>query len=372
MAWGMFDNMLQLNHGCVRLPAFFPDATYGVVRCVDSADLHQCNTPGLVMNSYHLITKPGGSVIKKINGLHNFSNWDLPILTDSGGFQVFSLINENPKYGSITEKEIVFHPDGTKNKIILTPEKCIQNQFTYGSDIMMCLDYCTRPDDSYETNAFSVEVTIKWAKRCKWEYEKQLEIRKIPPHKRPLLFGIIQGGGYYDLRQKCARALHDIGFDGYGFGGWPLDSDGNLVYDILRYTAQLMPDSTPKYAMGIGMPDEIISCYKMGYNLFDCVVPTREARHNRLYYFIDNKSLQYKRLYILDKSKTYIRDTAPITEYCDCPTCKNYTRAYLYHLFKVGDSLAYRLATIHNLRFYSQLMDRLYALSISEVPSNGE
>jgi queuine tRNA-ribosyltransferase len=350
---------LGLAHGKVQLPAFFPDGTYGVVRCVDSEDLKNCKVSGLVMNSYHLLSKPGLSVIKQLKGINAFSGWDRPILTDSGGFQVFSLIRENPKYGEIRKNEIIFRPDNSKEKIILTPEKCIASQFTYSSDIMMCLDYCTHPNDSYETNVFSVDVTIEWAKQCKKEYEKQLAMRRIPADKRPLIFGIIQGGSFPNLREKCAKALAEIGFDGFGFGGFPVNDDGELVEDILKLTADLMPDNKPKYAMGLGKPDGIIKCHEMGYDLFDCVIPTREARHNRLYVFneTDKDSLKYSHYYVLDKK--YIRDEAPVSEYCDCLTCTKYSKAYLYHLYKIGDPLAYRLGTIHNLRFYTQLMEKL-------------
>ncbi|MEZ3426015.1 MAG: tRNA guanosine(34) transglycosylase Tgt [Lachnospiraceae bacterium] len=348
---------LATNHGIVMLPAFFPDGTYGVVRCIDSHDLTKCKIPGVVMNSYHLLTKPGIRAIKSLNGLHNFANWNNPILTDSGGFQVFSLIRENPKNGEIRKNEIIFRPNGNGKKNILNPEKCIQSQFTYGSDIMMCLDYCTHPDDSYETNVFSVEVTINWAKRCKAEYENQLRIRKISEQKRPLLFAIIQGGSYPELRRKCAEELIKIGFDGFGFGGFPVESNGNLSEDILKLTAELMPDDKPKYAMGLGKPEGIIKCINWGYNLFDCVIPTREARHNRLYVYNNEDTFDYHYYHILDDE--HINETEAISDYCDCYTCRNYSRAYLYHLYKVGDSLGYRLATIHNLRFYSMLMERI-------------
>lgn len=351
---------LKLAHGTIQLPAFFPDATYGVVRCADASDLLGCDISGLVVNSYHLLSKPGLSVIKKFGGIHAFTQWSRPILTDSGGFQVFSLISENPKFGEIRKNEIIFRPDGGKEKIIFTPEKCIASQFTYGSDIMMCLDYCTHPDDSYEKNVLAVDLTIEWAKRCKQEYEKQLSMRKISKERRPLLFGIIQGGSYFNLREKCAIALKEIGFDGYGFGGWPINSKGQLIEDILAYTAKLMPDDTPKYGMGLGKPEEMTQCFMMGYNLFDCVIPTREARNKRLYVF-DNAGEEDKRsyslYYILDKE--HIRDTSPISDTCDCITCKNYSRAYLYHLYKINDSLGYRLATLHNLRFYTQFMKKL-------------
>jgi len=223
----------------------------------------------------------------------------------------------------------------------------------------MCLDYCTHPEDSYEVNKFSVEITVKWAERCKLEYEKQLCDRKISPENRPLLFAIIQGGGYRDLRKACADELISLGFDGFGFGGWPARSSGELVEDILEYTANLMPDDKVKYAMGLGKPDGIIKCVRMGYNLFDCVIPTREARNNRLYVFNDNDSnpFAYSLYYILDSD--HIRDERPVSDCCDCLVCTKYSRAYLHHLYKNSDSLAYRLATMHNLRFYTCLMEKI-------------
>ena len=363
---------LVLPHGTVRLPAFFPDGTRGVVRSVDSYDLENCGVHGLVMNAYHLMSNPGQSAIKSLGGLNKFINYSRPILTDSGGFQVFSLIRENSKFGEIQDRQIIFKPDGDKDgKIIFTPEKCIRAQSDYGSDIFMCLDYCTHPDDPYEINKKSVDITIKWAKRCKDEYENIITSKKYKI--RPLIFGIIQGGNDRILRKECADALIETGFDGFGFGGWPLDGKNNLTYDILAYTAELMPDNLVKYAMGIGKPEEIAACYKMGYNLFDCVIPTREARHNRLYIFNEKyKSIGdiavieldkfgnagfYEYHYITDDK--YRRDSRPVSQICDCYCCKNYSRAYLRHLAVIGDSLAQRLATVHNLRFYMQLMDML-------------
>ena len=351
---------LALRHGLVSLPAFFPDGTYGVVRCVDSDDLYDCRVPGLVMNGFHLLSKPGVSVLRQFKGVNSFSGWDRPILTDSGGFQVFSLIRQNPKYGEVRKNELIFRPDGSDKKIILTPEKSIQFQFTCGSDVMVCLDYCTHSEDSYELSKLSVDITVDWARRCKQEYDKQLSARKIPYENRPLIFAVIQGGGYRDLRKTCTEKLIDIGFDGFGFGGWPVASDGALITDILEYTASLMPDDKVKYAMGLGKPDGIVACTRMGYNLFDCVIPTREARHNRLYVFDDEDGddpFSYNRYYIMDDK--YIRDNNPVSNSCDCLTCRKYSRAYLYHLYKIGDSLAYRLATIHNLRFYTMLMERI-------------
>jgi len=387
--------ILHLNHGDVPLPAFFPDATYGSVRCADAADLAGCGVPGIVMNCYHLLARPGLGALRHFGGVRRFTGWGGPVLTDSGGFQVFSMIRENPRYGEVRKNGVIFRRENGE-KLSLSPEKCIQAQFACDSDIMMCLDYCSHPGDSYEQTKEAVKFTVAWAEKCKREYETQLATRKIPCDKRPLLFAIIQGGGYRDLRECCAGALIEIGFDGYGFGGWPLSDDMRLIDDILEYTAGLMPDDKIKYAMGIGKPENVVKCAAMGYNLFDCVIPTRDARHNRLYVHdggaanAENSGIArdaasaggtgiasgagiangtdiasggngsgasafpYTLHYILDDK--HIRDGRPVSAACGCHTCRNYPRAYLYHLAKSGDSLAYRLATIHNLRFYADLM----------------
>ena len=357
---------LKLPHGEVNLPAFFPDGTRGVVKGVDSIDLENAQVQGLVMNTFHLLTNPGSHTIKAMSGLNSFIGWNRPIITDSGGFQVFSLIRENSKFGEIRRNEIIFRSESRKEKIKLSPERCVQLQFSCGSDIIMCLDYCTHPDDSYEINKLSVDTTVRWAKQCKSEYLRIINNSKKQTEK-PLIFGIIQGGGYKELRDQCAVELIQLGFDGFGFGGWPLNAEGKLIEDILRYTAGLMPDNSIKYAMGIGKPEEIVICHKMGYNLFDCVIPTREARHNRLYIFNEDAESPdeieldrpdfYSHYYITDE--VYRRDNRPVSGICDCLCCKNYSRAYLRHLYIIGDTLAYRLATIHNLRFYTQLMQRL-------------
>lgn len=350
---------LPISHLCIGLPIFFPDATVGVVRSIDSLDLYNTGIRGIVMNILHLMRNPGISVIKELGGLHRFTNWSGVILTDSGGFQVFSMIRENSRYGTITKGGIIFRPS-SKEKIELTPEKCIQAQYICDSDIIMSLDYCTHPDDPYQVNKESVENTISWAVKGKEEYERLIE--NYPRENKPLIFGIIQGGKDKELRKRCADALIEIGFDGYGFGGWPLDKDGNLLEEVLGYTAELMPNDLPKYAMGIGRPENIVICSKLGYNLFDCVIPTREARHGRLYVFNgarDEIDLRDKKFYsnIFIKEERYTRDERPISENCSCYTCKNYSRAYLHHLFNLEDCLSFRLATIHNLYFYNELMN---------------
>ena len=355
-------NTLHTPHGTVPLPAFFPDATHGCVRATGFDDVIDTHTPGLVMNTYHLFNRPGPKLVKALGGLHGFTGFSRPILTDSGGFQLFSLIRENAAYGEIRDSEIIFRPDMGKDKLIFTPEKCIQAQFQYGSDVMMALDVCTHPDDPEDVQRRSVELTIKWAERCKKEFDK---LAKGKGDRRPLLFAIVQGGSAPALRMECGLALQQIGFDGYGFGGWPLDGKGNLRDDILQAAADAMPDDQVKYAMGLGQPDEIVRCVKMGYSLFDCVIPTREARHQRLYVFkagmetpdgvrvADGKFYRFH--YALDDK--HARDGAPIDPNCDCPLCRNHSRAFLHHLFKSNDSQAYRLATAHNLRFYARLME---------------
>lgn len=358
-------NHIDTPSGRLPLPAFFPDATYGAIRAGSFEDVYAAGLKGCEMNSYHLMTKPGAKLIKSLGGLHGFTGYRGAILTDSGGFQLYSLIRENPDYGEIRDKEIIFRPDRGKEKLTFTPEKCIQVQFQYGSDIMMALDMCTHPDDPPETQRRSVELTVKWGERCKAEFNKL--VRQGRGETRPLLFGIVQGGSDPELRMECGRRLEKIGFDGYGFGGWPMDASGAFRLDILKMAADAMPDHKVKYAMGLGKPEEIAALVQMGYSLFDCVIPTREARHQRLYVFEPGMDTPegvrradgrfYRHLYIMDAP--YCRDKKPVDETCDCPLCRDHSRAYLQHLFKVNDPQAMRLATAHNLRFYGRLMQLL-------------
>ena len=351
--------------GRVPLPAFFPDATYAAVRAAGFDQVENAGLYGCEMNSYHLMSKPGAKLIKALGGLHGFSGYRGVILTDSGGFQLFSLIRENPDYGEIREKQIIFRPDLGREKLIFTPEKCIQAQFQYGSDIMMALDMCTHPDDPIEVQRTSVELTVAWSRRCREEFDRLASGRK--DSARPLLFGIVQGGSNPELRMECGRRLEEIGFDGYGFGGWPLGGNGELRPDVLKMAADAMPDDKVKYAMGLGRPDEIVKCVEMGYSLFDCVIPTREARHQRLYVFVEGcenadgvrraDGKFYRFHYAMDDK--FARDPRPVDANCNCELCRRHSRAYLQHLFRVGDPRAMHLATAHNLRFYGRLMELL-------------
>ena len=360
-----FPTWLDLPHGRLDFPAYLPDATFGVVRAVDAMDLIDCHIQAVVMNSFHLMQRPGSATVTALGGLHAMSGWSRPIITDSGGFQAYSLIRQNPKFGKLTDKGLVFQPEGSSRKYQLTPEKSIQLQLSYGADVAICLDDCTHVDAPYEEQRLSIQRTIAWARRCRAEFNRQMEQKQLARGERPLLFGVIQGGGELELRRECAEALLEIGFDGYGFGGWPLDGDGNLLVDILAYTRSLIPDQYPIHALGIGHPKNVLQCYELGYGIFDCAMPTRDARHGRLYSFVfpadapgaglDGDWLKY--VYINDDQ--HIRDNRPVHAGCDCLTCRNYSLGYLRHLFKMNDSLFLRLATLHNLRFMTQLTERI-------------
>lgn len=357
---------IDLNHGRLELPAFLPDATLGVVRATDARDLREAGVEAVVMNVFHLMQRPGSSTIAALGGLHRMAAWDRPIITDSGGFQAYSLIRQNPKFGKLSDQGISFQPEGAERKFQLTPEKSVQLQLAYGADIVICLDDPTHVDESPAEQRRSVERTVRWARRCKDEFELQVRQRRMG-EARPLLFGVVQGGGDHALRAECAAALLEIGFDGFGFGGWPLDAQGRLLNDILAHTRALIPPELPMHALGVGQPQNVADCFRMGYDIFDSALPTRDARGGRLYAFRADPASPgfravgdwYDTVYITDKK--HIKATTPISPGCDCHTCRNYTLGYLHHLHKAGETLFLRLATIHNLRFMTVLMGLLRA-----------
>jgi queuine tRNA-ribosyltransferase len=360
---------LHLPHGDLPIPAFLPDATLGVVRSVDSADLEQCGTQAVVMNTFHLMQRPGSTTVQALGGLHQMSGWPHPIVTDSGGFQAYSLIRENPKNGSLNNQGIIFRPEGSDKKLHLTPEKTVQLQISYGTDVVICLDDCTNADDPPDVQQVSVNRTIAWAMRCKEEFEHQVAQKGYEDGQRPLLFGVVQGGGIKELRKQCADALLEVGFDGYGYGGWPIDKQGNLLSDIVGYTREIIPSQYPMHALGIGHPPSIVECVRMGYEIYDSAMPTRDARHARLYGF-NSDPAQMPQLagdwfsYVYVSDDKHIKNHLPVSPWCDCLCCSRYSLGYLHHLYKVNDSLYFRLATIHNLRFMAQLMDRLHQANV--------
>ncbi|HSX39089.1 MAG TPA: tRNA guanosine(34) transglycosylase Tgt [Candidatus Saccharimonadales bacterium] len=346
---------LKTKTATLSLPVFFPDATKGVIKSLGAHNLKDCNTDGLVINTYHLMNDDKIELINKFGGIHKFMGYDRPVISDSGGFQVMSLIHNNPKNGKIEEDVISFKIDGSNKKLILTPQSCIETQIKLRTDIIMCLDDCTDPEAPLEEQQKSVERTIRWAKQCKQAFNELT----ADMAEKPLIFGIIQGGNHKELRKECAEELVKIGFDGYAYGGWPMNSDHQFLSEITAYTASLIPDNFPKYAMGVGKPENITECVAAGYNMFDCVIPTRDARHKRLYVFTDLEKNEYQFIYL--GSGKHKHSDEPISKVCDCIACKNYTRGYLYHLFQIQDALSIHLATIHNLRFYSMFMENIRA-----------
>ena len=337
-----------------------PDATYGFVRSLSNQDLADLNMGPMVVNTYHLYLQPGMNSIRKAGGINKFMNWSVPLLSDSGGYQIFSLIHKNPKMGKITDKEVIFRSPFNGQLHVLTPEKSIQIQFDLGADMMVVLDDPPPNHYSKEKIRKAVERTIHWAKRCRVEYDKQIKKRKIKNAQRPLIFGVIQGGEHKDLRKYCAESLVKMKFDGYGFGARHLDRNGKFMGEILKFTANLIPENSLRFALGVGTPEDIVRCANFGWDMFDCVIPTREGRHGRLFLW-KNRNPYRKNFYqtININNSKYRKDFSTIDKNCDCYTCKNYTRAYLSHLFSIREPLVLRLASIHNLKFYLKLMEKL-------------
>lgn len=328
---------LKTFHGLVKTPVFMPVGTRATVKTMKTDELKELGAEIILSNTYHLFLKPGHDLIEVAGGLHRFMNWDGPILTDSGGFQVFSLSSLR----KITDEGVEFrsHIDGSKQ--MLSPEKSIEVQNALGSDIMMCFDECTPYPSDYKYTENSMNLTTRWAERCK-KAHKNID--------RQMLFGIIQGGMYKDLRSISAREITSIGFDGYAIGGLSVGEPKELMCDILDHTSPLLPYNQPKYLMGIGSPDYIFEAVTRGIDMFDCVLPTRIARNGTA--FTSNGK-------VVIKNSKYTRDFGPLDPECDCEVCKNYSRAYIRHLFNVDEILGPRLLTIHNLQFLIQLVQKI-------------
>ncbi|MFZ5424579.1 MAG: tRNA-ribosyltransferase family protein [Patescibacteria group bacterium] len=355
---------ITIKNKAYDFPIFLPDATRAVTKSIDSNDMVFAEVRGCVVNTYHLMSEPGVSVLKHFGGIKGFMKFDGLVVSDSGGWQVFSLIHRNKKAGTITDKGVTFSLGGAKKKLF-TPEKSIQVQMDIGSDIVICLDDFSPPEGDDIAIEESVVRTTKWAKRCREEFDRQCEVRKLDDSSRPHLFAVVQGARSKPMRDKSATELREIGFDGYGFGGYLIDEEGNLDLDMMEYLASIIPNDLPKFALGTGSPHEIAMCYQLGWDIFDCTLPTRDARHQRLYVFTEEPNSVDALLkeetygYVQIKREKYRRDERPISDFCDCYTCKNYSRAYLQHLFSIKDTSAFRLATIHNLWTYNKLISLL-------------
>jgi queuine tRNA-ribosyltransferase len=350
-----------LPAGLDGAPHFMPDATYGTVRATGADDLERADIRIVMTNSFHLMMRPGISAVRSLGGVKAFLGWNKVVATDSGGFQAYSLIRQNARYGRVTEDGLTFVPENDSKKVQLTPDKVILNQLRLGSDILFCLDDCTHPDDAASEQQLSVERTIAWARACKTAFEQFVERRE---GERPRLYGVVQGGRDPALRRRCAEELLAMGFDGFGYGGWPIDAEGALLHDMLALTRQLIPREFPMHALGVGHPDSIVKCARLGYALFDSALPTRDARRGRLYTFAGAapqlaRELRdwFRPVYIEDER--YARDRRPLSEACTGICCTRYSRGYLRHLKLIEDGLFNRLATLHNLTFMSQLTSLL-------------
>ncbi len=342
--------LLKTPHGIISTPLFMPDATRGFLKSLNMEDIKDTGTKAMVVNTFHLYLQPGIKIIKQAGGIHRFMNWSGPLLSDSGGFQIFSLVHKNPKMGKIFDEKVSFKSplDGSWHD--LTPEKSIQIQFDLGVDMMVCLDDCPPHDLTSEKMKVAVDRTIFWALKSKKEYERQIKKRKINKNKQPLLFAVIQGGTDIHLRRYCAQKLVAIGFDGYSFGARPVDKNGKFLKKVLQETANCIPLEAPRFALGVGTPDDIKRSALLGWDMFDCVIPTREGRHGRL--FLNVNSKKYKTVNILNSK--FSSNFKVINKNSFLLELKENSLAYLHHLFRLKESLGQRLASLNNLEFYQK------------------
>ncbi|MDV7437293.1 tRNA guanosine(34) transglycosylase Tgt [Acinetobacter baumannii] len=328
---------LTLEHGVVETPVFMPVGTYGTVKGMLPRDIEDIQAQIILGNTFHLYLRPGLEVIKQHGGLHDFIKWNKPILTDSGGFQVFSL----GAMRKIKEEGVTFRSPIDGAKVFLSPEISMEIQHVLNSDIVMIFDECTPYPATHEEAQKSLQLSLRWAKRCKTHHHDELKNKNA-------LFGIIQGGMYEDLRDESLNGLLEIGFDGYAIGGLSVGEPKEEMIKVLDYLPNKMPHDKPRYLMGVGKPEDIVEAVRRGVDMFDCVMPTRNARNG--HYFVTDGLVRIR-------NSKYRHDQGPLDPHCDCYTCKNFTRAYLFHLEKCGEMLASMLGTIHNLRYYQRLTE---------------
>ena len=324
-------------HGSFETPIFMPVGTLATVKTMSPEDLHDMNAKIILSNTYHLWLRPGEEIIREAGGLHKFMNWDGAILTDSGGFQVFSLSDMR----EIEEEGVHFRNHLSGEKLFLTPEKAMHIQNALGSDIMMAFDECPPYPASYEYMKNSVERTSRWAERCLQAHERK-DVQG--------LFGIVQGGEYEDLRKQSAADLTSLDFPGYAVGGLSVGEPKEVMNRVLDFTTPHLPTNKPRYLMGVGSPDSLIDGAIRGIDMFDCVLPTRIAR---------NGTCMTSEGRLVIRNAKYARDFRPIDEHCDCYACKNYSRAYIRHLMKCNETFGFRLTTYHNLYFLLKLMEQV-------------
>jgi queuine tRNA-ribosyltransferase len=357
---------IETAHGTIETPAFMPVGTAGTVKTLTPGEIKAAGTQIILSNAYHLLLRPGAEVIEAAGGLHKFMDWNGPILTDSGGFQVFSLA----PLRKIKDEGVEFqsHIDGSRQ--FITPESVVDFQLKLGSDIIMVLDECVHYPCQRDYTENSLRLTTDWAKRSRdcfapharfgtksraqargfAEFTLSKGKKLAMTKKGSQLFGIVQGGTYKDLRQQAARQLVDIGFDGYAIGGLSVGEPRELMYEILEYTVPILPEDKVHYLMGVGMPQDIFEAVQRGVDIFDCVVPTRNGRNGSVFTFKGKLSI---------RNAKHTKDNTPVEEGCSCPCCSNYSRAYLHHLFSINEILGLRLLSLHNIYFYAKLMKNI-------------
>jgi queuine tRNA-ribosyltransferase len=355
--------LLKTKSGVIHTPFFMPIATKGAVKNVSPEDLQVIGAEIVLGNTYHLWLRPGDDLIARAGGLHKFMNWGGPILTDSGGYQVFSLgARAKEKYGSsgvkLSEKGVEFVDPTNGNKHFMSPEKSIDIQLNLGSDMIMVLDECPPYPCSHADAKKSLELTTRWAVRCLTYFKEKTS--HLPKEKRPLLFAIVQGSVYEDLRKESAAQLTALDFDGFAIGGVAVGEPRKHLAEILKWVVPLLPADKPRYLMGLGKPEELVAAVEAGMDMFDCVIPTREGRHGRLFIWKDEKDLSgdfYETINI--NNEQFREDFTAVDSMCDCYTCKNFTKAYLNHLLRTSEPFFLKLASVHNLNFYLKLMKLL-------------
>lgn len=328
--------VLSTGHGNIQTPVFMPVGTQATVKALSPEEVKAAGARIILGNTYHLYLRPGCAVIGRFGGLHRFMNWDRPILTDSGGFQLFSLA----RLRTLTEEGYAFqsHIDGSRH--MLSPEKSIAVQDCLNSDILMCLDQCLEYPATRDQAAAALALTTRWAARCKTAWQEQTD-------RRNSLFGIVQGGMFTDLRQRSAEEITAIGFPGYAIGGLSVGEPKALMMEIAAHTLPLLPEDRPRYIMGVGTPEDLVELAGLGADMFDCVMPTRNARNGQL--FTERGTINIC-------NARFREDAGPVDPSCGCYTCRNYSLAYLRHLYTAREILAYRLNTLHNIHYYVNLI----------------
>lgn len=359
---------IYTNHGIIKTPVFMPPATKASVKALAPDDLQKIGVEMLLVNTLHLHLQPGDDLIKDLGGVHSFMNWSRPILSDSGGFQVWSFRQRgNKQMSQSTEEGVWFQSPLDGRKCFLHPEKSIEIQYNLGSDIIMAFDECAPDSEDKDYIYKAMERTHRWAERSLKEHQRLKELKEKQGEKAPLFFGIVQGGAYYDLRRISASFITNLPIDGIALGGETIGYNIPKTLEIIEWIKDLLPPEKPLYTMGLGAsPKDIIEVVKKGVDMFDCVSPARLARHGELYngFIIEEKgSIRFESefpegLLRINQSR-FKKDNKPIDENCDCYTCQHFTRAYLHHLYKVQDPLYFRLATLHNLRFIIRLITAL-------------